>query len=214
MRRALAPSLAFITAFLIAGLVIWLMGRSPLAAFDVYVTQPLSDPWALQELLVKATPLALIAIGLSYCFRANLWNIGAEGQYVIGAVLGSWLALQTHGTDAAAWVLPAMMLAGIIGGALYGADPGLSEDPLRRQRDPHQPDAGLYRAAGPRLSGARTLARSEGLQLPAIGHLRPAATLPRSFEAGRVHFGFVFALIAVLVTAVVLGRPCSATGCA
>ena len=70
------------------------MGRSPIAAFQVYVMQPLSDPWALQELVVKATPLALIAIGLSYCFRANLWNIGAEGQYVIGAVFGSWLALQ------------------------------------------------------------------------------------------------------------------------
>ena len=79
---ALAPVAAFVTAFLIAGLVIWLLGRSPVAAFEVYVSQPLSDPWALQELVVKATPLALIAIGLSYCFRANLWNIGAEGQYI------------------------------------------------------------------------------------------------------------------------------------
>ena len=72
MMRALAPVAAFLVSFLIAGFVIWLMGRSPIAAFDVYVAQPLSDPWALQELLVKATPLALIAIGLAYCFRANL----------------------------------------------------------------------------------------------------------------------------------------------
>ena len=108
--RALAPVAAFITAFLIAGFVIWLMGRSPIAAFDVYVLQPLSDPWSLQELVVKATPLALIAIGLSYCFRANLWNIGAEGQYVIGAVLGSWLALKTHGTE-----------AGLLGAAAHAA---------------------------------------------------------------------------------------------
>ena len=60
--RALAPVAAFVTAFLIAGFVIWLMGRSPVAAFDVYVLQPLSDSWSLQELLVKATPMALIAI--------------------------------------------------------------------------------------------------------------------------------------------------------
>src|ERR671916_2401873 len=110
--RALAPVAAFITAFLIAGFVIWLMGRSPVAAFNVYVAGPLSDPWALQELLVKATPLALIAIGMSYCFRANLWNIGAEGQFVMGAIFGGWLALATHGTEAGPWVLPAMMLLG------------------------------------------------------------------------------------------------------
>src|SRR3712207_4396669 len=122
---AVAPVAAFLTAFLIAGLVIWLMGRSPTAAFEVYVTQPLSDPWALQELLVKATPLALIAIGLSYCFRANLWNIGAEGQYVIGAVFGGWLALRTHGTDAGIWVLPLMMGLGILGGTLWALIPAV-----------------------------------------------------------------------------------------
>ena len=94
--------LAFLTAFVVAGAVIALLGRSPLAAFDVYVVQPLGDPWALQELVVKAT-LALIAIGLSYCFRANLWNIGAEGQFVIGAVAGSWVALATHGSEAGGW---------------------------------------------------------------------------------------------------------------
>src|SRR3954463_1899599 len=89
--RVLAPIGAFALAFLLAGLVIWAMGRSPLAAFEVYVAGPLSDPWALQELAVKATPLVLIATGLAYCFRANLWNIGAEGQYVAGALLGGWL---------------------------------------------------------------------------------------------------------------------------
>src|SRR5215216_5736699 len=121
--RVLAPVAAFLVAFLIAGGVIWLLGRSPLAAFRVHVSGPLSDPWALQELVVKATPLALIAIGLSYCFRANLWNIGAEGQYVMGAIFGGWLALATHGTEAGAWVLPAMLTLGILGGALYGLIP-------------------------------------------------------------------------------------------
>src|SRR3712207_4009201 len=121
--RVLAPVAAFLVAFLLAGFVIWLMGRSPVAAFQVYVAGPLSDPWALQELAVKATPLALVAIGLTYCFRANLWNIGAEGQYVMGAVLGGWLALRTHGTEAGAWVLPLMLLLGIVGGALWGLIP-------------------------------------------------------------------------------------------
>ena len=80
LARVIAPVAAFLVAFVLAGAVIWLMGRSPLAAFQVYVSGPLSDPWAIQELVVKATPLALIAIGLTYCFRANLWNIGPRGN--------------------------------------------------------------------------------------------------------------------------------------
>jgi len=204
--RALAPVLAFVTAFLIAGMVIWLLGRSPLAAFQVYVTQPLSDPWALQEILVKATPLALIAIGLSYCFRANLWNIGAEGQYVIGAVLGSWIALRTHGADAASWVLPAMMVAGIVGGALYGLIPAF----LKTRFGVNEILTSLmlvyiaqlildYLVRGPWRD-------PKGFNFPQSVTFDPSATLPPIFEAGRVHYGFVFALVAVLVTAIVLGR--------
>ena len=123
--RALAPVAALLVAFLVAGLVIALLGRSPVQAFQVYLVGPLTDPWSLRELAVKATPLALIAVGLAYCFRAGLWNIGAEGQFVIGAICGGWLALRTHGTAAGAWVLPAMLLLGALGGALYGLIPAI-----------------------------------------------------------------------------------------
>ena len=74
---------------------------------------------------MKATPLALIAIGLSYCFRANLWNIGAEGQFVMGAVSGGWIALATHGSDAGGWVLPTMLVSGALGGMVYGLLPAV-----------------------------------------------------------------------------------------
>ena len=175
------------------------MGRSPIAAFEVYVLQPLSDPWALQELLVKATPLALIAIGLSYCFRANLWNIGAEGQYVIGAVLGSWLALQDPRHGGGLLGAAAMLLLGIIGGALYGLIPAF----LKTRFGVNEILTSLmlvyvaqlvldYLVRGP-------VARSEGLQLPAIGDLRSVRDPAADLRGGRVHFGFVFALIAVLV---------------
>ncbi|CAH1670373.1 MAG: ABC transporter permease [Chelatococcus sp.] len=117
--RILAPLAALAVSFLIGGLILAAMGRSPVGAFDVYVVQSLSDAWALQQLALKATPLVIIAVGLSFCFRANLWNIGAEGQYVVGALCGGWVALVTHGSDAGLWVLPAMLLAGIVGGALW-----------------------------------------------------------------------------------------------
>jgi simple sugar transport system permease protein len=204
--RAVAPVLAFLTAFLIGGLVIWLLGRSPLAAFQVYVTGPLQDPWALQELVVKATPLALIAIGLSYCFRANLWNIGAEGQYVIGAIFGSWLALATHGTEAGPWVLPAMMVLGLLGGALYGLVPAF----LKTRFGVNEILTSLmlvyvaqlildYLARGPWRD-------PKGFNFPQSVTFDPAATLPPVMEASRVHFGAVFALVAILVTAVVVAR--------
>ncbi|MFC1458495.1 ABC transporter permease [Microvirga arabica] len=204
--RIFASIAAFITAFLIAGFVIWLMGRSPLAAFDVYVLQPLSDPWSLQELIVKATPMALIAIGLSYCFRANLWNIGAEGQYVIGAVLGGWLALRTHGTDAALWVLPLMLLLGILGGALWGLIPAF----LKTRFGVNEILTSLMLVYVAQLT-LDYLVRGpwrdpQGFNFPQSVTFDPAATLPPILEAGRVHYGAVFAAIAVVVTAVILGR--------
>jgi simple sugar transport system permease protein len=204
--RAVASVVAFLIAFVIAGLVVWLLGRSPLAAFEVYVTQPLSDPWALQELLVKATPLALIAIGLSYCFRANLWNIGAEGQFVMGAIFGGWLALATHGSSAGFWVLPAMLLLGIIGGALWALIPaflktrfGVSEI-LTSLMLVYVAQLTLdYLSRGPWRD-------PKGFNFPQSVTFDPAATLPPLVEGSRVHSGFAFAVIAVLVTTIVVGR--------
>jgi simple sugar transport system permease protein len=204
--RVLAPVAAFLTAFLLAGFVIWLLGRSPLAAFQVYVSGPLSDPWALQELAVKATPLALIAVGLTYCFRASLWNIGAEGQYVMGAVLGGWLALRTHGTDAGPWVWPAMMLLGLAGGALYGLIPAI----LRVRFGVSEILSSLmlvyvaqlvldYLTRGPWRD-------PKGMNFPQSVPFDPAATLPPLLGEGRLHVGALFALVAVLATAFVLGR--------
>lgn len=204
--RAFASAAAFLVAFLLAGLVIWLMGRSPAAAFDIYVLQPLSDPWAIQALIVKATPLALIAIGLSYCFRANLWNIGAEGQYTVGAMFGSWLALATHGTDAGFWVLPAMMLLGILGGALYGLIPAV----LKSRLGVNEILTSLmlvyiaqlildYLARGPWRD-------PKGFNFPQSVTFDPAATLPPLWAGSGIHAGALFALTAIVVTAVVFRR--------
>src|SRR5439155_14445365 len=91
----------------------------------VYFLDPLRDPWALQEIAVKATPLALIAVGLAFCYLANAWNIGAEGQFLVGAICGGWIAVATHGSGAQYWVLPAMLVAGALAGALYALIPAI-----------------------------------------------------------------------------------------
>ena len=83
--RALASVAAFVTAFLIAGLVIGCSAIAHGGLPRLLSRSRSAIPGRSRIWLVKATPLVLIAIGLSYCFRANLWNIGAEGQYIMGA---------------------------------------------------------------------------------------------------------------------------------
>src|SRR5438067_590018 len=80
---------------------------------------------ARQAIAVKATPLVLIAVGLSLCYLATAWNIGAEGQFLVGAITGGWLGVVTHGTDAGYWVLPAMLVLGALGGAIYALIPAV-----------------------------------------------------------------------------------------
>lgn len=204
--RLLAPVAALAVSFAIGGVIVALMGRSPLAAFDIYVLQPLSDPWSLQELVVKATPMVLIAIGLSFCFRANLWNIGAEGQYVVGAICGSIVALATHGTEAGPWVLPAMLVLGIAGGALYGLVPAI----LRVRFGVSEILTSLmlvyiaellldYLVRGPWRD-------PKGFNFPQSVNFDAAATLPMMGEGGRLHLGVAFAVLVAAVAWIVISR--------
>ena len=112
-----SPLIAIVLTLATMAVLFALLGKNPLTVLVVYFVEPLTDAYSLQEIVVKATPLVLIAVGLSLCYIANVWNIGAEGQFLIGAVCGSWLAVKTHGTDAGPWVLPAMLALGALGGA-------------------------------------------------------------------------------------------------
>ena len=81
---------------------------------------PLTDSYLFPELLVKAAPLMIIGLGLSIGFRAGIWNIGAEGQYVIGGIAGGAVGLYFYNVEGF-WLLPLMGLASIIGGMLYAS---------------------------------------------------------------------------------------------
>ena len=112
-----------LTAVIGTGLFIFL-GRDPLEAFHAVFVTPVSSLFGVGELLIKASPLMLIAIGLTIGFRANVWNIGAEGQLVMGAIAGGGLAIYFHDADSA-FLLPAMVLAGALGGGLWAAIPAV-----------------------------------------------------------------------------------------
>ena len=95
---AIASPLFAIALTLVTMAVLFaLLDKNPITALDVYFLEPLTDPHDLGEILVKATPLVMIGVGLSLCYIANIWNIGAEGQFLVGAVCGSWLAFGDDG---------------------------------------------------------------------------------------------------------------------
>ena len=88
-----SPLLALAITVVIGVMLFALLGKDPVRGLEVFFWEPIKSTYALSELVVKATPLLIIALGLAVCFRSNVWNIGAEGQYVIGAVWASAGAL-------------------------------------------------------------------------------------------------------------------------
>jgi simple sugar transport system permease protein len=114
----IAPLLAvFLT--LVVGLGIFAaLGQNPLHAFRAFFIDPVSNANGISELLLKASPLCLIALGLAIGYRANIWNIGAEGQMYLGGIFATGLAIH-FGETAGLWLLPVMVIAGALGGAIW-----------------------------------------------------------------------------------------------
>jgi simple sugar transport system permease protein len=103
-------------------LLFMLLGRDPWTGLAVFFLKPFASAYGIAELALKATPLALIAIGLAVGFRANVWNIGAEGQFILGAIAATGVALYLP-TESPWIMLPTMVLAGALGGMLWAAIP-------------------------------------------------------------------------------------------
>ena len=113
-----SPVLALLLTVCIGLGIFVALGKDPIQGLLVFFWEPIKSTYALSELLVKATPLLLIALGLAVCFRSNVWNIGAEGQYVMGAVAAGGMALPADATSTG-WMVPAVLLAGVAGGMFW-----------------------------------------------------------------------------------------------
>jgi len=126
-----SPLLALAITVVIGVVLFMLLGKNPLRGLQVFFVEPVKSLYALSELSVKATPLILIALGLAVCYRSNVWNIGAEGQFVAGALAAGWVAMQA-GDPGVAWmgrgIVVAILLAGVLGGMLWGAIVALLRD--------------------------------------------------------------------------------------
>ena len=89
----LSPVLAVLLTVICGALLFVALGHDPLAGLGVFFVEPLRDLHGWSELAIKVAPLLLIAVGLAMCFRANVYNIGAEGQLTLGAICGGAAAL-------------------------------------------------------------------------------------------------------------------------
>jgi ABC-type uncharacterized transport system permease subunit len=116
---AIASPLLAVTITLLAGIGLFsALGKNPVDGLVVFFVEPVKNAYALSELAVKATPLVLIALGLAVCFRSNLWNIGAEGQFILGAIFGGGVAIHTT-EQTSRYVVVLILLAGMAGGMLW-----------------------------------------------------------------------------------------------
>ena len=123
----LSPLLALAVTVVIGVALFALLGKDPLRGLAMFFVEPFRGAYSISELCVKATPLMLIGLGLAVCYRANVWNIGAEGQFVLGAIAGTWVALQaTPGTSH--WIVVPILLAGVAGGMAWAAIVALLRD--------------------------------------------------------------------------------------
>ena len=120
LMRLLAPLLAIVLTLCVASLLFIYLGLNPLDTLKVFFINPLSSANGWSELLLKASPLILIALGLAIGFRANVWNIGAEGMFIFGAICASWFALQ-FGEGEHGWLLAVMAIAGALGGMAWAS---------------------------------------------------------------------------------------------
>jgi simple sugar transport system permease protein len=194
----LSPVLA-IGLTLVLGFVIFAaIGIDPFRGIYLYFVEPLTLAWSIEEILVKAIPIVLIAVGLSLCYLANNWNIGAEGQFTAGAIAGSALPILLPEFQNFA-TLPLMLLMGIAGGMLYAAIPAL----LKIRFGTNEILTSLlfldWIVRGPWRN-------PQGFGFPGSREFADWAVMPILVEGSRLHFGLVFAVVAVLAAWFMLNR--------
>ncbi len=119
----ITPLLAVLATIAVSAAVFAAMGFAPGRTLFAFFAAPLLSVSGLAELALKAGPLIMIAVGLASGFRANVWNIGAEGQLTMGAIAAGGIALAFWDNETALWILPLMCLAGIAGGMAWAAIP-------------------------------------------------------------------------------------------
>lgn len=191
-----SPLLALLITVLIGVALFVALGKDPVKGLQVFFWEPIKSPYAIGELLVKATPLLIIALGLAVCFRSNVWNIGAEGQFVMGAVAAGGIALLAEKTTGP-WIIPAVLLAGILGGMAWAGVTALLRDRFNANEIlvslmlVYVADMVLnFLVFGPWKD-------PNGYNFPQTKTFEAVTQIPRLMQGSRVNIGIILALLGV-----------------
>ncbi|MFC6637057.1 ABC transporter permease [Sulfitobacter sp. JBTF-M27] len=204
------PVLAVIATMVFGGLLFAALGKDPLVAIKTIFWDPLFGQYAFfyrPQLLIKGAPLVLIAIGLSLGFKAGIWNIGAEGQYIMGALFGAGVGLAFYPLEAF-YVFPLMVLAGALGGWIWAMIPAF----LKVKFGTNEILVSLmmvYVAEQFLPSMALGLMKNpEGFGFPGSRNLQqyPSAFNADLIEGSGMHWGVVAAMVAVILAYVLLTK--------
>jgi ABC-type uncharacterized transport system permease subunit len=200
-----APVLAILLTMAAGALAFAAMGYDGLGAMRQIFIAPVLDVERWPDLLVKAGPLILIATGLSVGFRANVWNIGAEGQYIVGAIAGTGVALATWSLQGW-WILPAMVVAGMLGGMAWAAIPaflrtrfGVSEILVSLMLTYVAIQLLYWLVRGPWRD-------PDGFNFPQTRMFSADQTMPPLLEGSLIHLGIPLAFAVAILAWIILGR--------
>ncbi|MCZ6488109.1 MAG: ABC transporter permease [Gammaproteobacteria bacterium] len=201
-----ASPLLAIVLMLIGGLLLFtFLGKDPIEGFKIFFINPVRDSYGVSELFLKATPLMLVAIGLAVGFRANVWNIGAEGQYIMGGAAASAVALYFYESDSA-FVLVAMVIAGGIGGMLWASVPAF----LKTRFNTNEILVSLMLVYVAQLMVSwlvhGPMMDPDGFNFPQSRMFEESALLPMLVEGTRLNAAFLFAMSALLVGYIFMNR--------
>ncbi|WP_227270073.1 ABC transporter permease [Roseobacter weihaiensis] len=204
------PVLAVLATFFFGGVLFALLGKDPVQSIVTIFWEPLFGEFAFfyrPQLLVKGAPLVLIAIGLSLGFKAGIWNIGAEGQYIMGALFGAGVGLAFYPAESAL-IFPAMILAGAFGGWVWAIIPALLK--VRFGTNEILVSLMLVYVAEQFLASMSLglLKNPEGFGFPGSRNLQQYASAHNAeiFAGSGMHWGVVAAMIAVIFAYVLLAR--------
>ncbi len=194
-----APVIAIFLTLLTGSIIFSFMGFNPIFALHTFFISPISSYYGVSELFLKATPLALIGVGLAFCFKNNIYNIGAEGQLTMGAIFGGGVGIFFYDVNGF-WILPLIIIFGAIGGILWSMIPAI----LKVRFNTNEILTSLmlvyiaalildYLVVGPWRD-------PDGYSFPKTRAFNESARMPLLFEGLRIHFGLIITIVVIFIS--------------